>query len=69
MTHEESCGKDVLVEIYSCYAGGGCTEVVRWCPKCGAVAVDLDYDGRTQPGRGMPMRFPEAARVWRKEKT
>lgn len=33
-------------------------EVARWCPDCGAIVVDLDYDGRTQSGRGMGMRLP-----------
>lgn len=31
--------------------------VVRWCPTCGAVVIDTDYDGRTKPGDVMPMRF------------
>jgi len=38
-------------------------EVVRWCYKCGAVVVDIDYDNRndnrTSPGAVMKMRFPE----------
>lgn len=37
-----------------------CSEaVVRWCQKCGAVVVDVDYDGRTNYGQVMPMRFPK----------
>jgi hypothetical protein len=32
--------------------------VVRWCKDCGAIVVDVDYDGRTNPGRVMKMRFP-----------
>lgn len=32
--------------------------VVRWCADCGAVVVDIDSDGRTQPGAQMSMRFP-----------
>jgi hypothetical protein len=35
--------------------------VVRWCPTCGAVVIDTDYDGRTKPGDVMPMRFPKLA--------
>jgi hypothetical protein len=27
--------------------------------KCGAVVIDVDYDGQTQPGAIMKMRFPE----------
>ena len=32
-------------------------EVVHWCSVCGAITVDLDYDGRTRPGR---MKGPSA---------
>lgn len=32
--------------------------VVRWCPDCGAVVVDSEFDGRIDPGRVMKMRFP-----------
>lgn len=39
--------------------GAGCSEVVRWCPLCGSVVVDLDIDNRTQKGGIMPMRRPE----------
>jgi len=37
-------------------------EVVRWCAFCGAVVVDQDYDGRTNPGAVMQMKFPEVMR-------
>lgn len=37
-------------------------EVVRWCKYCGAVVVDEDYDGRTNPGQIKPMQFPMLAR-------
>ncbi len=33
-------------------------EIVRWCRDCGAVVVDLDADGRTNPGAILKMRFP-----------
>ena len=36
-----------------------CDEVVRWCKECGAVVVDIEVDGRVQPGRVMPMKFPK----------
>lgn len=36
--------------------------VVRWCPECGAIVVDLDYDGRTYPGHQMKMKYPELAK-------
>ena len=33
--------------------------VVRWCPKCGAVVVDMDYDNRTNPGYYSKIKYPE----------
>lgn len=41
--------------------GPGIVEVVRWCCNCGAVVTDIDVDGRTMPGRRMPMKFPQLA--------
>jgi hypothetical protein len=32
--------------------------VVRWCRDCGAIVVDVDYDGRTYPGRIMKTIIP-----------
>lgn len=37
-------------------------EVVRWCKYCGAVVVDEDYDGRTNPGQIKSMQFPTLAK-------
>jgi len=34
-------------------------EVVRWCPVCGAVTVDMECDSRTYPGRVLEMRLPK----------
>jgi len=48
-----------LVEILR--AGGGdweASSVVRWCPRCGAIVVDYEFDGRVSPGAVEPMRFP-----------
>lgn len=45
--------------------GPGTELVVRWCQICGAVVVDLDYDGRTQPGFYMKMRFPAVLKLVR----
>jgi len=36
--------------------------VVRWCPQCGAVVVDAEYDGRTAPGRIRSMAIPAISR-------
>lgn len=51
-------GKHKLKVIYEGHADTLSTEVVRWCVKCGSVVVDLDYDGRTNPGQIMKMRSP-----------
>lgn len=32
--------------------------VVRWCTVCGAIVIDKDYDGRTNPGAVMAIRGP-----------
>ena len=34
-------------------------EVVRWCPKCGAVVVDMDCDNRTSAGYYRKIQYPE----------
>lgn len=59
---EEKCkkGEHPLIEIYSFYDGIA-EHVVRWCPVCGAIVVDADVDGRTFPGRFVPMRLPKSA--------
>lgn len=36
--------------------------VVRWCEACGAIVVDVDFDGATHPGKIMPMKFPTVLR-------
>jgi hypothetical protein len=66
MTHTDRCGENSLEEIYrSEEKSYGICEVVRWCRNCGAVVVDVDYDGRFRPGEIMPMQFPEMSkRVW-----
>jgi hypothetical protein len=52
-----NCEHINLETIYSDPRSYGETNVVRWCSDCGAVVVDLDYDGRTKPGGIMKMRF------------
>jgi len=32
--------------------------VVRWCPECGAIVVDAEFEGRTSPGQIMDMKLP-----------
>lgn len=64
MTHEAVCGPDALTVIYRAdkYGDGSAEDVVRWCWKCGAVVVDVDCDGRTQPGAATSMIFPQVSR-------
>lgn len=31
---------------------------VRWCQNCGAVVVDIDFDGRVEPGAIRKMELP-----------
>lgn len=52
-------GDHSLVAIYSADRPGH-EEVVRWCSICGAVSVDVEYDGRTNAGQVMKMRAPSA---------
>ena len=39
--------------------------VIRWCMDCGAVVVDIDYDGRTMAGGILKMQFPSGERTKR----
>lgn len=57
MTHSTLCPGVDLVEIVR--EAGASDKVVRWCPSCGAVVVDEDYDGRVRPGAYIPMLFPK----------
>jgi len=59
MSHTDICGEDTLVDIYTASHGYDTEAVIRWCYKCGAIVVDIDFDGRTQPGAIMSMRFPQ----------
>lgn len=52
---------DTLVEIYASVQNEFEETVVRWCPICGAIVVDTDFDGRTKPGAVMSMRVPTNA--------
>lgn len=56
MNHAKECGP-----LKAIYWNGTDDEaaVVRWCPQCGAVVVDTDFDGRTNPGAIMKMKFPQ----------
>lgn len=58
-------GKHSLIEIFrnANYDAPDAKTVVRWCQVCGSIVIDVDVDGRTHPGRVMPMRFPKTNRT------
>ncbi len=68
MTENEKCallsnckaGKHSLEIIYrGHYYSMSTQEIVRWCMICGSVVIDVDFDGRTNPGQIMQMRSPQ----------
>lgn len=38
--------------------------VVRWCPECGAVVVDMDCDNRTYPGYYKKLQYPNITKKY-----
>ncbi len=59
---KENCkkGNHNLIEIHSDrHSWDESEQVVRWCKYCGCIRVDLDYDGRSQQGRIMTIKFPQ----------
>ena len=36
--------------------------VVNWCPECGAIVVDVEYDGRVSPDHKLKMKLPRIAK-------
>lgn len=56
-------GKHELKIIYrGCRVGDLSEEMVRWCVNCGSVVVDVDFDGRTNPGSIMKIKNPRVAK-------
>ena len=51
-------GEHNLITVFSEPSGAEATSI-RWCTVCGSVVGDLDYGGRTHPGRIFKMKFPE----------
>lgn len=51
-----------LKEIFRSGYQDDIQSVVRWCPDCGAVVVDGEYDGRVRAGDIMQMQFPTSAK-------
>lgn len=37
-------------------------KVVRWCPECGAIVIDMESDGRVWPGYYNKMMLPNLAK-------
>ena len=56
-------GSHQLVIISEIYHDPISEKVVRWCVDCGSITIDIDYDGRTQPGRIMRMRSPKISQT------
>lgn len=52
-------GRHNLIDIQVIVEDHLSERVVRWCKTCGAVVVDIDCDGRINPGRIVPMQIPE----------
>jgi hypothetical protein len=48
-----------LIDIVEYDINSMSSKVLRWCSTCGAIVIDVDYDGRTNPGQVMKMRFPK----------
>lgn len=59
MSDIEKCraGQHPFIAISRTQDGTG-YKVVRWCPECGAIVVDADYDGRTNAGYYRKLQYP-----------
>jgi len=58
-THDKTIHNPAYMKVI--YKGGHDPmdlEVVRWCPICGAIVVDIDYDDRINAGGILPMQWP-----------
>jgi len=56
-------GNHPLKMISSFNHGWDEEEVIRWCPVCGCIVVDMDTDNRTiRPGGYMKMQSPEISK-------
>lgn len=59
MCNFEGCRKGLHpLKVIASFECGDEAKVVRWCPECGAVVVDLDYDDRTNPGYYKKLQYP-----------
>lgn len=58
----EKCkeGLHPLVEIHREDLGyDACDRVIRWCPICGSIVIDREFDGRLQPGYFQKLTQPK----------
>ena len=57
--YQEKClkGKHPSEKVYS-HGPGSNEKVVRWCPICGSVVGDVDYDNRTKSGAVFETQSP-----------
>lgn len=55
---EQCLAEDKPHPLVTIYQNGSDMEkdVVRWCPVCGSIVVDVEVDNRTSPGAIMAMR-------------
>lgn len=51
-------GNHDLQAILRLDAGYNADYVVRWCEQCGSVVVDGGFDGRTNAGQFVKMKYP-----------
>jgi hypothetical protein len=58
---DRQCGPADLVEVQrSLYdSQTGSYASTKWCPYCGGIVVDEEFDGRVRPGGIMLMRWPK----------
>ena len=52
-------GNHPFEKVYATNNGYDEIIVVRWCPICGSVVVDIDKDGRTYAGNVRPFKSPQ----------
>lgn len=51
----------LIFSVSNCY---GEEKIVKWCPDCGAIRVDIEYDNRIRSGK---MEFPKLLYDWYEE--
>lgn len=50
--------------ISSSMVGFNEAKVVRWCPECGAIVVDMDSDNRTYAGYYKTLQYPNITKKY-----